>query len=359
MQGGGQTVNTIPISATVSYDVCIGRGILPDLGVQLRRLMAPCTAAVLSDETVFPLYGKVLCASLRRAGFTPVTFVLPAGERCKTLEVYGGVLNFLTRHHLRRSDVLIALGGGAVGDLTGFAAATYLRGLRYVQVPTTLLAAVDASVGGKTALNLPAGKNLVGAFWQPSLVWCDVDTLATLPEDMLHDGCAEVIKCALLGDADLFRRLKSMPVSQDSESVIGRCVTIKRDLVAQDERDRGVRRLLNLGHTVGHAVEACSGYRLAHGRCVAIGLAVITRAAAALGYCPAALCDEVTGLLQSYGLPVSCPYRAEELLRAAENDKKIHGKTLTLAVPVAVGQCRLVDIPASKLGEWLIAGGFR
>ena len=352
-------MNTILISATSSYEVSIGRGILSDLGGQLLRLTAPCTAAVLSDETVFPLYGKALCASLRQAGFTPVTFVLPAGEHCKTLDVYGRVLNFLTRHHLRRSDILIALGGGAVGDLTGFAAATYLRGLRYVQVPTTLLAAVDASVGGKTALNLPTGKNLVGAFWQPSLVWCDVDTLASLPEDIFCDGYAEVIKCALLGDADLFRHLKSIPVSQDLESVIGRCVTIKRDLVAQDERDHGVRRLLNLGHTVGHAVEACSGFRLSHGRCVAIGLAVITRAAAALGYCPAALSDEVTALLQGYGLPVSSPYRAEELLCAADNDKKIHSETLTLAVPEAVGQCRLVDIPAAKLGEWLNAGGVR
>lgn len=352
-------MNTIPISATVSYDVSVGRGILSDLGAQLRRLMAPCTAAVLSDETVFPLCGKAVCASLRRAGFSPVTFVLPAGERCKTLEVYGGVLNFLARHHVRRSDVLIALGGGAVGDLTGFAAATYLRGLRYVQVPTTLLSAVDASVGGKTALNLPAGKNLAGAFWQPSLVWCDADILAALPKDIFCDGCAEIVKCALLGDADLFDHLKSLPVLQDLESVIGRCVTIKRDLVAQDERDHGVRRFLNLGHTVGHAVEACSGYRLTHGKCVAIGLAVITRAAAALGYCPPAVSDEVTVLLQSYDLPVNSPYHAEELLRAAESDKKISGKTLTLAVPTAVGQCRLVEIPATKLGEWLNAGGVR
>ena len=352
-------MNTIPISVTVPYDVSIGRGILSDLGVQLRRLMAPCTAAILSDETVYPLYGKTVCASLRRSGFTPVSFVLPAGERCKTLEVYGGALNFLARHHLRRSDVLIALGGGAVGDLTGFAAATYLRGLRYVQVPTTLLSAVDASVGGKTALNLPAGKNLVGAFWQPSLVWCDVETLAALPENDFRDGCAEIIKYALLGDADLFEHLKTTPVSQDLESVIGRCVAIKRDLVAQDERDHGVRRLLNLGHTVGHAVEACSGFRLSHGRCVAVGLAVITRAAAALGYCSAAVRDEVTALLQNYGLPVSSPYRAAELLRAADHDKKIHGETLTLAVPEAVGQCRLVEIPAAKLGEWLDAGGVR
>ena len=247
-----------------------------------------------------------------------------------------------------------------MGDLTGFAAATYLRGMAYAQVPTTLLSAVDASVGGKTALNLPAGKNLVGSFWQPSLVWCDPDTLGTLPESVFRDGCAEVIKYALLGDANLFESLKNIPATaQDLESVISRCIAIKRDLVAQDERDHGARRLLNLGHTVGHAAEACSAYRLTHGQCVSIGLSVITRAAAELGYCPDAVSDEVTSLLQSCGLPVKSPYRAEDILHAAGNDKKIHGGMLTLAVPESVGHCRLVDIPAAQFGKWLYAGGIR
>ncbi len=350
-------MKTIEIPASTPYTVHIQQGCLPHLGQHLSQLTAPCAAAVISDENVFPRYGETVCASLQEAGFQVLTYVLPAGEASKNLASYGKVMEFLAENHLRRSDVLIALGGGVIGDLTGFAAATYLRGIPYVQVPTTLLAAVDSSVGGKTAVDLAVGKNLVGAFWQPSLVWCDPDVLASLPDAVFRDGCAEVIKYGLLGDAAFFHQLARNPVSEHLEEVIARCVTMKRDIVTEDERDRGVRQLLNLGHTFGHAVEECSGYALSHGHCVAIGMAIITRAAAELGYCAAADVDAVEQLLKSYHLPTASPYSLSQLECAALSDKKIFGSTIHLVVPESVGYCRLVAVPAAELRRWLSAGG--
>lgn len=219
------------------------------------------------------LYAARLEASLTRAGFRVVTFTYPGGEHCKTLATYTALLDFLAAHRLSRSDLIVALGGGVTGDLAGFAAATYQRGIPFVQVPTTLLAAVDSSVGGKTAVNLDSGKNQVGCFYQPSLVLCDPDTLRTLPPEEYRNGCAEVIKYAVLRSAPFFDELRAQPVSAQVGHVIATCVGMKRDLVVADEFDRGSRQLLNLGHTFGHAVEACSGYTVPHGCGVAIGMA--------------------------------------------------------------------------------------
>ncbi len=350
-------MKSIEISASTPYTVHIEKGCLPHLGQNLSALLSPCTAAVISDENVFALYGETVCASLQQAGFRVLPYVLAAGEQSKSLASYGKLQEFLAQNHLRRSDVLIALGGGVIGDLTGFAAATYLRGIPYVQVPTTLLAAVDSSVGGKTAVDLPMGKNLVGAFWQPSLVWCDPDTLPSLPDSVFRDGCAEVIKYGLLRDADFFRRLGHASVAEHLENVIAQCVTMKQEIVTEDERDRGVRQLLNLGHTFGHAVEECSGYTLSHGHCVAIGMAIITRAAAALGYCAASDAKAVEQLLQTYHLPTVSPCSVSQLERAALSDKKIFEDKIHLVVPESIGHCRLVAVPATELRRWLIAGG--
>ncbi len=350
-------MKTIQIPASTPYEVHIEVGCLPRLGQQLAAIFPPCTAVVVSDENAFPHYGQTVSESMQAAGFSVLTYVLPAGESSKTLDSYGRLLAFLARHHLRRSDFLVALGGGVIGDLTGFAAATYLRGIPYVQVPTTLLAAVDSSVGGKTAVDLPVGKNLVGAFWQPALVWCDPDTLTTLPASVFTDGCAEVIKYGLLGDAAFFHRLGREPIADSPEEVIAHCVAMKRDLVAQDEQDRGVRQLLNLGHTFGHAIEECSGYTLSHGHCVAMGMAIITRSAAAQGLCPPSAVTEVLQLLERYQLPTTAPYPLAQLEHAALSDKKIFGETIHLVVPENVGCCRLRDVPASELRRWLMAGG--
>ena len=350
-------MKTIPIHTSTPYDVCIEGGCLARLGEKLTTLTAPCTVAVISDDTVFPLYGETVCESLRKAGFRVVSFVIPSGESAKNLQTYGEVLTFLAENRLTRSDLLAALGGGVVGDLTGFAAATYQRGIRYIQIPTTLLAAVDSSVGGKTAVDLSVGKNLVGAFHQPILVWCDTDTLSTLPPVTFRDGCAEVIKYGLLGDAAFFAQLAERPIAEQLESVIQRCVEMKRDVVAQDEFDTAARQLLNLGHTFGHAIEAVSNYELPHGHCVAMGMSVITRAAAAMGLCSADDAAKVEALLAQYGLPTQSPYGAAALVRSAASDKKMAGSTITLAVPEGIGNTVLRKVPGDTLTDWLRAGG--
>lgn len=245
------------------------------------------------------------------------------------------------------------------GDLAGFAASTYLRGIGFIQIPTTLLAMVDSSVGGKTAIDLPAGKNLAGTFYQPWLVLCDPDCLTTLPEDIFRDGCAEVIKYAVLGNAPFFDDLRAGSAHAQLEHIIETCVTMKRDIVAQDEFDRGQRQLLNLGHTFGHGIEACSGFAVSHGSAVAIGMAMMVRAAAAFGLCTEKTRDTVVDILRQYDLPVDCAFRAEDMLPTILHDKKATGDTINLIVPTAVGQCRIVKTPASEIMDWLQAGGAR
>ena len=263
------------------------------------------------------------------------------------------------REQLTRKDAIAALGGGVAGDLAGFAASTYLRGIGFIQIPTTLLAMVDSSVGGKTAIDLPAGKNLAGTFYQPWLVLCDPDCLTTLPEEIFRDGCAEVIKYAVLGNAPFFDDLRAGSAHAQLEHIIETCVTMKRDIVAQDEFDRGQRQLLNLGHTFGHGIEACSGFAVSHGSAVAIGMAMMVRAAAAFGLCTEKTRDTVVDILRQYDLPVDCAFRAEDMLPTILHDKKAAGDTINLIVPTAVGQCRIVKTPASEIMDWLRAGGAR
>ena len=350
-------MKTVHIDASRSYDVRIGRGLLDDCGRQIAERVRCASAAVVADDTVYALYGERVCASLETAGVRTVCYVFPHGEKSKNLLEYAKILNFLAENRVTRADALIALGGGVTGDLGGFAAATYLRGIPFVQLPTTLLAAVDSSVGGKTAVDLPAGKNLAGAFYQPELVLCDLDTLDSLPREIFLDGCAEVIKYAVLGSRELFALLADIPSGKGLEEVTARCVEMKRDFVQSDELDRGARQMLNLGHTFGHAVEASSRFTLSHGKSVAIGMAMILRAACSCGLCSAETRDEVIALLQRYGLPTECPYPADMLLGALSADKKIFGTRLNLVVPTDIGACRLLPVGVDELSGWLRDGG--
>ena len=350
-------MKTVHIDASKSYDVRIGRGLLDDCGRQIAERVRCASAAVVADDTVYALYGERVCASLEAAGVRTVCYVFPHGEKSKNLLEYAKILNFLAENRVTRADALIALGGGVTGDLGGFAAATYLRGIPFVQMPTTLLAAVDSSVGGKTAVDLPAGKNLAGAFYQPELVLCDLDTLDSLPREIFLDGCAEVIKYAVLGSRELFALLADIPSGKGLEEVTARCVEMKRDFVQSDERDRGARQMLNLGHTFGHAVEASSRFTLSHGKSVAIGMAMILRAACSRGLCSAETRDAVIALLQRYGLPTECPYPADMLLGALSADKKIFGTRLNLVVPTDIGACRLLPVGVDELSGWLRDGG--
>ena len=273
------------------------------------------------------------------------------GEAAKNQANFFNILNFLAENKLSRSDIVIALGGGVVGDLAGFAAACYMRGVKFVQIPTTLLAAVDSSVGGKTGINLDAGKNLAGAFYQPEIVICDVSALSTLNSRVFADGCAEIIKYGVIYDRDLFDSVKNYPVNNINnldlaklEEIISRCVEIKRDIVNLDEYENGIRKLLNFGHTLGHAAELLSGYKISHGYSVAAGMAVITRASVKTGICEKACLEELLETLELYNLPVNINYTAKELSDACLSDKKRGGNILTVILPEKTGVCVLRDI---------------
>lgn len=336
-------MRTIDICASQNYAVHVGSGILSGIGEMVNRNTNASTICIVSDSNVFPLYGKTVTESLEKAGLHVVEFVFPAGESHKTAQTYLTLLDFLAANSLTRSDCIVALGGGVVGDLAGFTAATYLRGISYIQIPTTLLAMVDSSVGGKTAIDIPAGKNLCGAFYHPAAVLCDIDTLSTLPETIFQDGCAEVIKYAILYDTILFSHLESKGLSFHREAVITRCVELKRDVVTQDEYDRSSRMKLNLGHTIGHAIEKCSDYAVSHGNAVAAGIAMITKASRCSDR------ERIRSLLQKFHLPVSTDFSADALCACALSDKKRTADTIHLIIPRAIGDCVIVTTSVASL----------
>jgi len=389
-------MQTVTVHASRQYDVVIGQGLLqqagrriaaaigcavpddmipetagPGTGADLKGegrkpgpkaagLQEPTrgkTAMLVSDDRVYALYGETVRTSLENAGFRVLDFVFPHGEASKNLQTYGALLGRMCAGHMSRTDVVAALGGGVTGDLAGFAAATYQRGTGFVQIPTSLLAAVDSSVGGKTAVDLPEGKNQAGCFYQPSLVLCDTNTLDTLPEEEYKNGCAEIIKYGMIGDRDFFFTLLKSPVREHYEDVIARCVAMKRDVVEQDEFDTGLRMLLNFGHTFGHAVEACSAYSVPHGQAVAIGMASIARAACRFGFCTGDVPETVGKILDAYGLPTELPYRAQALADAALSDKKAQGGSIRLIVPAEIGRCLIEKVSREDLTQWLRAGG--
>ena len=346
----------VPARPAHSYDVRISAGIRAHAGKAIAAVHSPCRAVLLTDDTVEALYADTVERSLIDAGFTPFRHVIPHGEASKSAENLLTLLSHMAEEHLTRADCLVALGGGVVGDLGGFAAAIYQRGIPFVQIPTTLLAMVDASVGGKTAIDIPAGKNLVGAFHQPSLVLCDPECLDTLPPEILADGFAEVIKYAVIRDRALYDLLCADAPRANMGEIIRLCVEDKRVLVEEDETDKGARQLLNLGHTVGHAIETCSDFTISHGSAVAIGMVIITRAAEALGVCAEGTTDKLRDLLTRYDLPVSCPFTTEQLFPAALSDKKRAGGFITLAIPYGIGDTRLTTVPVDALESYIRTG---
>ena len=326
-----------------SYDIIVKSGSLENL-YQFARLDR--RVAVVTDSGVPAQYAQMVADQCKDARIITV----PQGEASKSFKILESVLRQMLEFGMGRGDLVIAVGGGVVGDLAGFAAASYLRGIRFIQVPTTLLAAVDSSVGGKTAIDLPAGKNLAGAFCQPSLVLCDTDTLNSLPLDIFRDGCAEVIKYGVLYDPKLFAHLEEKGLSFDREAVITRCVELKRDVVMEDEFDTGARMKLNLGHTVGHGVEAKSHFAISHGKAVAIGMAIVSRASAC------ADTPRIVALLEQFGLPTRTDYSADDLFSYTLSDKKRSGGTVNLIIPRAIGDCAIVPTKVESLKSFIQAG---
>jgi 3-dehydroquinate synthase len=325
-----------------SYDIGIGSGTLGGIGRAVGELKPGPKVALVTNPTVHGLYGGAVEESLKAAGLSVVTITIPDGEK---------ILTELLKARLDRGSVLVALGGGVVGDIAGFAASVYMRGIRFVQVPTTLLSQVDSSVGGKTGVNHPLGKNMIGAFWQPSLVWVDVDTLKTLPKKELLAGLSEVIKYGVIWDANLFdylaeNREKILSLDPGAMAhIIRRSCEIKAEVVARDEREAGLRSILNYGHTIGHAIEAVTGYkRYLHGEAIAIGMSLEAGLSHALGLMPEGDVSRIKGLIESYGLPSALPPDLETggMLEAMALDKKALAGKLRFTLPAKVGATKLL-----------------
>ena len=342
----------IHVGTGVAYDVFAGTGTV-GLMPEFVRVTFPKAAkvALVTDSNVDRLHGDRTVRLLEDAGIRVERIVFPAGEKSKTIETYAELVRSLATFRLSRKDVLVALGGGVTGDMAGFAAATYMRGIDFVQVPTTLLAMVDSSVGGKTAVDLPEGKNLVGAFHQPHAVFCDPDFLGTLPEDWRIDGMGEVLKYAILGDRDLFARLEAKPLASISTVDIARCIEMKRDVVSRDEFETGERKFLNLGHTFGHAIEKLSAYSISHGCAVATGIAMAARASVKLGRLAADACVRIEALTDAMGYETKPRFAAADIAKAMGGDKKAAAGSVDLVLPVEIGRCELRPTPLADLAE--------
>ncbi len=340
----------VKVEASLTYEVLIERGILQNAGSLIRDITKGEAAVIISDTNVYPLYGETLSAALKNAGFNVLSFVFEAGEESKNTDTLIRLWEFLAENHITRSDILVALGGGVTGDLTGFAAATFLRGIKYVGIPTTLLSMVDSSVGGKTAVDLKGGKNLAGAFYQPSIVIIDPDTLKTLPKNIYSDGMAEVIKYGMINLPEFLSLL-----SEDTDicDIIEICVKDKRDIVNQDEKDLGLRQLLNFGHTPAHGIELLSEFTISHGSAVAVGMVIMTKAAIKAGLCEKEALPVLKSLLDKYSLPSALVFSAKEITEIALNDKKRSGSSITIVVPEKAGKCSLKKIPVSHLEDFI------
>lgn len=348
----------ITVNGQNGYEILIDKGILLSCGKHIRGVTAASRALVISDSNVFPIYGEMVKKSLEENGFEVFSHIFPAGETSKNMDTVSGMIKALAENELGRGDIVVALGGGVAGDMAGFASAIYLRGIDFVQIPTTLLAGVDSSVGGKTGCDLPFGKNLVGAFHNPALVLIDPDTIKTLPARYKNDGIGEVIKYAFIKSEKLFDTLMSADNFDDIlEEVIFCCVDIKRQVVENDFTEKGERMLLNFGHTLGHAIEKYENFSgLAHGEAVGVGMLYITRAAEKFGYTDAGTAEKIEALLNKYQLPTKINADISELTDIMLYDKKRRGESLNLVLAKCVGESFVKAVPITELNGFFAEG---
>jgi 3-dehydroquinate synthase len=346
-----------------SYNVWIERGLLDHAGEKIRPLTKAEKIAVVSDDRVAPLYGKRLETSLRRAGFETRLIIMEHGEENKNGKTLFSLWEDLADFGLTRSDAAVTLSGGVPGDLGGFAAATYMRGIDLFQIPTSLLAQIDSSVGGKTAIDLPEGKNLAGAFYQPKAVLIDPSVLSTLPDHFVHDGLGEAIKCGAIGDPYLFHMFETMdPKDLFSyiDEIIFRCVQLKASVVAKDEFDQGTRQILNFGHTLGHALEAYTHYsRFSHGEAVAAGMVEMTRKTEALGVTKKGTAKRLEETVKKFSLPADIMIPGKDCIPVILHDKKRRGSSITLVWLKEIGKPLLHAVEAADLSQYIETAGDR
>lgn len=343
-------MKTLHVQAGRPYEILIERGCLGNCGALIRRVSKAQKAAVITDSNVGPLYAEAVAASLAEAGFQVFTHTFPAGEGSKVLGSIGIMLSFLADNAFTRGDLVVALGGGVTGDMAGFAASIYMRGIDYIQIPTSLLAQIDSSVGGKTAVDLPQGKNLCGAFWQPRLVLIDPALLSTLPPRFFADGMAEAIKYGCIDNAPLFERLEREDARAFLGDMIFSCVDSKRRIVEEDERESGRRMLLNFGHTLGHAIEKYGHFEgFSHGEAVGVGMLLVCAAGEQNGLTQEGTSRRIQNLLQKYGLPISCEAPLETLLELAASDKKRAGDAIRFVLLRQIGDSFILPLEMNRL----------
>jgi 3-dehydroquinate synthase len=351
-----------------AYDIAIAPGSLDNLGVLMQPLELGKKVLVVSNPTIFRHYGERAIASLASAGFEVLSLNLPAGEQYKTLTSIQKIYNAALENRLERASTMVALGGGVIGDMTGFAAATWLRGINFVQVPTSLLAMVDASIGGKTGVNHPQGKNLIGAFYQPKLVVIDPQILTTLPPREYRAGMAEVIKYGVIWDTDLFEQLEAAKkldqfryLSQELlQQILNKSCQAKADVVSKDEKESGLRAILNYGHTIGHAVESLTGYKLVnHGEAVAIGMVAAGQLAVHLNLWNQADAQRQDALIKKAGLPTQLPagIEIEAIIETLQTDKKVKAGQVRFVLPTRIGEVTVTDQVSSDLIRQVIGNG--
>lgn len=346
-------MKTVHVNTGRPYDIFIERGIIDSCGEYISRLTRAEKAVVVTDANVAPHYQWRVLNSLAQHNIRANTFIFQAGEESKRLETIAGIYKTLADFEITRKDIIIALGGGVCGDMAGFAAATYLRGIDFVQIPTSLLAQVDSSVGGKTGVDLPQGKNLVGAFHQPAAVLIDPDTLKTLPDKFIADGMGEVIKYGCIKDAAFFELLEN-DKDLKVEDIIETCVSIKRDVVSRDEREAGERMLLNFGHTLGHAIEKLDGFSgITHGMAVAAGMVIMAQTGERRGMTEPGTADRIAALCEKFKLPTTFAATYEQLAKAARGDKKTSGSNINLVMLKRIGESFIKTIPLDELEEFI------
>lgn len=347
-------MRTITVNSSKSYDILLGKGLLNSSGEFIRKLTKAEKAVIVTDDNVDKLYSETVTASLVKSGFSAAKFVFQHGESSKSHEVLTKLYSFLVEKDISRTDIIIALGGGVVGDLTGFCAATYLRGVDFVQLPTTLLAQVDSSVGGKTAVNIPAGKNLIGAFYQPILVIADTDTLLTLSDDIFADGMGEVVKYGMIKSKSLFDLISKKNAAENLDDIIAECISIKKNVVEIDEFDTGERMTLNFGHTFGHSIEKLNNYSgISHGKAVAIGMYYITQFAEKNGMCEKGTSEKLKLCLSVNRLPFCTDITNEQLFALSFNDKKRTSSAIRIVICPKIGESEIVTLSLENYRKFL------
>lgn len=326
------------VNAGKGYDILIQKGILNNCGEYIKKVSSAKKVCVVSDTNVFPIYGDTVLNSLRDCGYEVVTYIFEAGEQSKKVSTVASIVEFMAENQLTRNDLVVALGGGVCGDMAGFAAAIYLRGIEFVQIPTSLLAQVDSSVGGKTAVDLPQGKNLCGAFHQPCLVLIDSNTLDTLSPHFFSDGLAEAIKMGCIKSADLFEKIENNDAHEIIDDIIYECDVLKAGVVERDEKEHGERALLNFGHTAGHAIEKLHNFTtISHGEAVGIGMVMITKAGEENSITEKGTSQRIANVLTKYNLLTSDSHSVSDIVSAMSADKKRTATSIKFAMLRSIG----------------------